>query len=120
MRNHAPSLTELIDLYPTLCDLAGIQGPEGLEGTSLVPWLRDPDHPGREAAFMQYPRENAKVMGYSVKTADARYVRWIRMESGDVLEEEFYDHTTDPGETVNLVNDPAVQDQVERHRHLHP
>lgn len=49
------ALVELIDLYPSLCDLAGISLPPHLEGRSFKPLLRDPACPWKKAAFSQYP-----------------------------------------------------------------
>src|SRR5690606_7545354 len=40
--NKTSSVVELLDIYPTLCDLAGLSGPDDLEGKSLVPILNDP------------------------------------------------------------------------------
>ena len=49
------ALVELLDLYPTLCELAGIRKPDHLEGKSLVPILEDPDRLWDEVAFSQFP-----------------------------------------------------------------
>ena len=49
------ALVELIDIYPTLCDLAGIDQPSHLEGHSFVPLLSDPERKWKTAAFSQYP-----------------------------------------------------------------
>ena len=49
------ALVELIDMYPTLCDLAGLSLPEHLEGKSFAPLLDHPDQPWKTAAFSQFP-----------------------------------------------------------------
>ena len=49
------ALVELVDMYPTLCDLAGIDKPQHLEGHSMMPLLENPDLPWKQAAFSQYP-----------------------------------------------------------------
>ncbi|WP_145418361.1 sulfatase [Planctomycetes bacterium K23_9] len=49
------SLVELVDIFPTLCDLAGVAKPEHLEGHSFVPLLNDPNQKWKKAAFSQYP-----------------------------------------------------------------
>ncbi|VGO21732.1 sulfatase [Pontiella sulfatireligans] len=48
-------LVELIDMYPTLCDLAGIPVPSHVEGTSFKPLLANPDREWKAAAFSQFP-----------------------------------------------------------------
>jgi len=49
------ALVELIDMYPTLCELAGVPIPKHVEGTSFAPLLNDPDRTWKTAAFSQFP-----------------------------------------------------------------
>jgi iduronate 2-sulfatase len=49
------ALVELLDIYPTLCELAGVPLPGHLEGKSFVPLLSDPDQPWKPAALSQFP-----------------------------------------------------------------
>ena len=93
------ALSEFVDIYPTLCELAGLPLPQGLEGTSLVPVMNDPDRSWKKAAFSQYPRQ--KAMGYSIRTDRYRYTEWAEpgQEPAGV---ELYDHQTDPAENVNI------------------
>ena len=51
----ANGLVELVDLYPTLCDLAGLSKPKHLSGTSLAPLLQKPNLKGKEFAVSQFP-----------------------------------------------------------------
>jgi iduronate 2-sulfatase len=108
------ALAELVDVYPTLCELAGLPLPEGLEGSSLVPLLDDPSRTVKRAAFSQYPRPQQKAMGFTIRTEQHRYTEW-RSEAGDVVGVELYDHQTDPQENVNLAgraSSRAVADRL--------
>eukprot|EP01050_Picozoa_sp_SAG11_P013773 SAG11_NODE_1633_length_4542_cov_4.532298_2_plen_240_part_00 len=128
------AIAELVDLYPTAVALAGlppVPATEGLEGVSLEPVLRDPSERVKTAGFSQYPRcpqynwktdpgdweclvvpqENITLMGFSIRTEDARYTEWrvwklcsgvVRISCADWTERglvaaELYDHTGDDG-----------------------
>jgi len=101
-------LVELLDLYPTLTDLCGLDAPPELEGVSLRPLLDDPAATVREAALTQAPRPNylrggrPETMGYSIRTDRFRYTEWRDFDTGAPQARELYDHRVDPGETVNL------------------
>lgn len=99
------ALVELLDLYPTLADLAGLPTPAQCEGASLVPLLKDPEAEWNEFAYSQYPRWGG-VIGYSVKSAEGRYTEWLHEASGRVRAREFYDHRIDPEENQNRAEDP--------------
>jgi iduronate 2-sulfatase len=98
------SLVESVDIYPTLCKLAGLPAPEGLDGSSFDAVLRDPTVPTKEAIFHVYPRGDR--IGRAVRTGRYRLVEWKRPSAGpDRAILELYDYETDPQETKNLAND---------------
>jgi arylsulfatase A-like enzyme len=93
------ALTEFVDIYPTLCQLAGLELPSHLEGTSMVPLLDNPDLPWKKAAFSQYPR--GRTMGYSMRTDRYRYTEWRDLKTKAVTARELYDLQTDPRSNSN-------------------
>jgi uncharacterized sulfatase len=99
-------LAELVDVYPTLVDLAGKTSSEPLEGVSLRPLLEDPAKSVKEAAFTQIRR--GMFDGYSVRTDRHRYTLWDEGKKG----EQLYDLETDPSETTNLAAQPNHAEMV--------
>jgi arylsulfatase A-like enzyme len=98
------ALVEFVDVYPTLCDLAGLPLPGHLQGASVRPLLDEPARQWKTAAFSQYPRasDGRRLMGYAMRTDRYRYVEWRERNSGEAIAFELYDHETDPAENENI------------------
>ena len=102
----AASLVENVDIYPTLCDLAGVPRPAYLEGASLVPILDDPKHTVKQAVFGRWGN------GRIVRTDRYSYTEW---ETGERM---LFDHKTDPGENANVAEDPKNAEAIAELRKL--
>ncbi len=103
-------LAESVDLYPTLVELAGLPAakvPQAIDGVSLVPVLREPEHRVREHAFHAFPKEK---LGRAIRTSRYRLVEWKKPAAGpESAEIELYDYQVDAAETKNLASElPAV------------
>ncbi len=109
-------LVEFVDIYPTLCDLAGLSLPAHLEGTSFKPLLDEPQKAWKSAALSQYPRaqQGQRLMGYALRTDRYRYVEWRNRQTGDVVATELYDHQVDPAENENVALRTANSELVKR------
>jgi len=95
------SLVETVDLYPTLCELAALPVPAGLDGTSFATILKSPETRTRESVIHVYPRGGR--LGRAIRTDRYRMVEWKAPgASSDTAEYELYDYQTDPLETVNI------------------
>jgi iduronate 2-sulfatase len=113
------SFVELLDLFPTLVELAKLPKPDGLEGVSLTPILHDPAARVKPAAFTQHPRpayfdrepdRMPTAMGYSVRTDRMRYTEWRDWKTGAVLATELYDHRADPAEMTNAIDKAELRE----------
>jgi len=108
------ALAELVDLYPTVCELVGVDPPEHLEGESLLSAWQHPDQTEDWEARSQYPRFEGQTMGRALRTDRYRFVAWTETSSGRVVQRELYDHRTDPNETRNLAGgDAALVNRLE-------
>lgn len=96
------ALVELIDIYPSLCELCRLPPPDYLEGTSFVPLFKSPDQPWKSAAF-------TCLTDYSTRSIRTERYRFIQRASG---RNELYDCRNDPAENHNLADDPASQQIV--------
>jgi iduronate 2-sulfatase len=107
------ALTELVDIFPSLCELAGITIPDYMQGTSFVPLFDNPELPWKEAVFSQFHRrprvaaDGGRYMGYSINTFDYHYIEWHNWDDktgtkGAFVRAELYDRIKDPSETQNL------------------
>lgn len=97
------SLVELVDLYPTLAELAGLPIAKQLQGKSFTSILDDPAAATKDMALSQYPRGGG-LMGYSARTATHRLTQWMHRESGEIRATELYDYADGLVETENIAN----------------
>tara|TARA_B100000579_G_scaffold164561_1_gene133572 strand:- start:494 stop:2080 length:1587 start_codon:yes stop_codon:yes gene_type:complete len=127
--NNSP--VELLDIFPTVCKLAGIPIPEDIEGISLVPILNKTSESLKNFAISQYPRrcnvmrsvigrfpDDCTLMGYAVRNDRYRYVAWVsgnfedrsNFNNDKIVMEELYDYEIDPLETWSFSLDPNYQE----------
>ena len=108
--SHSVALVETVDVFPTLCELAGLPAPSGvpqpMDGRSLVRVLRDPAATVRDHAYHAYPRNrgaDGEWLGRAIRTTQHRLVEWKKIGAAPATAEfELYDYTADSGETKNL------------------
>jgi len=92
-------LVEFVDIYPSLCELAGVKTVnKGLQGTSFAPLLKNPDRPWKKAAFSKF--------GPAVSLITDRH-NYAEFKNGERM---LYDLKTDPAENINIAEEPANKD----------
>lgn len=125
-------IVEMLDIYPTLAEMASLKAPDDLDGKSIVKLLRDPSAEWDYPAFTQQARtlikqgsgislmggstlfsfnpilndRNTTVFGRTIRVDRYRYTEWNDGLDGV----ELYDYQTDPLERINRANDPQYQD----------
>lgn len=101
-KHQSKQIVELIDIYPTFCDIANIRKPSHLEGESLIPLIKS---------------KNAKSKGYAISNWEGGctiikdnlfYSEWWD-RNDNPYENLMFDHNIDPGETHNVANDPKYR-----------
>lgn len=112
-----------LDLYPTICDYAGVTPPDGLRGHSLRP-LVEGRHRAcamhahwRDSLFLETVFDGGRgydTQGRSVRNAQYKYTVYDRGQ----YREQLFDMTNDPGEMVNLGVQRRCRDILQEHRHL--
>jgi iduronate 2-sulfatase len=102
------ALIETVDVYPTLCELAGLPAQDGLDGLSAAATLKSPDVHTRESVIHVYPR--GERLGRAIRTNRFRMVEW-KVPGTDASEAEYelYDYEKDPLEMANIAgSNPEV------------
>jgi len=109
------ALTELVDIYPTLCELAGLPVPPHVEGVSMLPLLQTPSRPWKKAAFSIW------VGSESMRTDRYRLTRYKKAApkgNGYQLPSsgryELYDYKTDPAGNMNIALDSRNKALLDR------
>ncbi|MEM1295292.1 MAG: sulfatase [Verrucomicrobiota bacterium] len=95
---------ELLDVFPTLLELAGLPADPKQEGQSVVPLLNDPNAEWGHPAISSFGPGN-----YSVRTTRYRYIQYLDGSR------EFYDHEDDPNEWNNLAAKEELQELMAQH-----
>lgn len=117
------SVAEMVDLYPTLCDLCDLVKPPHLSGRSLAGVLKEPKKTVKPAALtvawsragrMHKSLKGKKILGYSVRTSRYRYTEW----GGGKYGTELYDYKKDPLEYTNLAKSKSHAGTVKQMRAL--
>lgn len=109
---------EFVDVFPTLCETAGIDIPEHLQGVSLAPALKNTELKLKEYAVSQW--DKGSTHGYSIRTDRYRFTVWVKnryrtympFDEKDIHDCELYDYKEDPEETVNLYRSKKHKDIV--------
>ncbi len=111
------ALVESVDVYPTLCELAGLKVPTKFDGKSFAATLRDVKQPTKEYIQHVYPRstpDKGQVIGRSIRNARYRLVEWKAPgKPSDTADIELYDYQADPLEKKNIATEkPDVVAQM--------
>ncbi|WP_282162645.1 sulfatase [Ulvibacterium marinum] len=96
---------QLLDIYPTLLELSGLEHDSKHEGNSLVPLLQN-----TEVEWPHYARTSFGPGNYAIISEDYRFIQY---RDGS---EEFYDHKSDPNEWYNQVGNAKYEAVVQQHR----
>jgi arylsulfatase A-like enzyme len=109
------SLTELVDIYPTVAELCGVKPPEKqLQGKSLVPVLHDPSAKVNDYVFTK------TANAFMITTDRYGYTEFIDPKTNKTYASMLYDHQKDPDENVNVVADSSYSGVIkELHQILH-
>ncbi|MHC2067858.1 sulfatase [Bremerella sp. T1] len=99
------ALTEFIDIYPSLCELCGLETPQHCQGESFVRLLKDPAAEGKPFAVGRFGP------GDTIRSDQFRYTEYFGKD-GNVHSTMLYDHQSDPQEDTNVAEKPAVQQDV--------
>jgi iduronate 2-sulfatase len=103
------ALTEFVDVYPTLCELCGLDIPSQVEGSSLVTLLNDPDAEVKDEIFLRF------MAGNTVKTSRYSYTEYYDNEGG-LQGNMLYDHMNDPNENRNLATEAEYEQLILKFR----
>jgi arylsulfatase A-like enzyme len=100
------AMVEFVDIYPTLCELTGLELPGHLEGLSLSPLVDNPAMEWKDYVICKW------FDGLTIKTRDYAYTEWSESDD-EVYARMLYDHRRDEGENFNISEDEAVQSLME-------
>ena len=101
------ALTALVDVYPTLAEICGIEVPKTqLDGTSLVSILNNPNLEGKKHVFIK------KGNGFTLKTRDFSYTEFLKPKDNSIIARMLFDHRTTKTENINVVHQKEFESIV--------
>jgi choline-sulfatase len=107
------TIAGLIDMFPTICDAAGIETPDSCEGISLIPLLKDGITPERNGVFSESAvLRSTEIAGCMYRTGNHKYCYYI---DGS---EELFDLESDPEELRNLAKNPDFDEIITGYRKI--
>ncbi|AWB68959.1 iduronate-2-sulfatase [Saccharobesus litoralis] len=114
-------ITETVDIYPTLAELAGISIPktqQAIDGTSMLPVLQNANKRLRDHAYHVW--RNPRYTGLAIRTERYRLVKWLSNKGLEPII-ELYDYQQDPLETENVASKmPQLVQKLEATLAKHP
>jgi arylsulfatase A-like enzyme len=97
-------MTQSLDIYRTVAELAGLDVPAGVEGTSLVPLLADPRGPKwDQPAYSIWSEDGRTIHGTAIRTEQWRYAEYGKDAANGAM---LFDVHADPMELTNLADSP--------------
>ncbi|MDO6810470.1 sulfatase [Zobellia galactanivorans] len=90
------ALVEFVDIYPSLCEVAGLSKPFHLQGKSFVPLLSNPDKVWKSEVYSRW------VSGETIITNTHTYTEWFNEQSEKTTDRMLYDLKNDPEENFNI------------------
>jgi iduronate 2-sulfatase len=103
------AMTEYVDIYPSLCELAGIQAPDYLHGTSFVPVLKDPSSQVKNEIYTRYAR------GEAVVDTEFSYTEFVN-KNGIPSAYMLFDMQQDPKQNVDVSKRTTYKEVVKKYR----
>ena len=100
---------ELLDIFPTLLELAGLPKDETQEGQSLVPLMKNPKREWKHPAITSFGLGN-----YSIRSTNYRFIQYFDGSR------ELYDLRDDPHEWKNLIENPKMPQVIQEHASFIP
>ncbi len=102
------NLVEYVDIYPTLCELAGVDPPaDQLEGMSMMSLMNDENAQWKDHVISKY------FDGISVRTDQYLYTEWSKSDTL-AYARMLYDHKKDPNETINIAESTEMQGTIDQ------
>lgn len=111
------ALVELVDIYPSLCQLAGLSMPFHIQGKSFVPLAKNPDLQWKDAVYSRW------IEGETIVTKRYTYTEWMGENNEDIYANMLYDLNADPEETIDVSGEPENKELVKKlseklHQHM--